>query len=243
MMRKFINTLIFLVLFLSQYIFSQTDADKIIKKMDENLSFPNAYMKLKMINIKNSKEDRVFLMEVKYKKDKGTIIEFTQPAREKGKKILSRGDSLWMFVPGVSRPVRLSLKESFMGSAMSNYDLTDYEYDNDFFSKIISEEKFKEKDVYVIELTGKKKTTYDKIIVYVDKKFILPVYMEFYTLSGHKIKEMDFDDVKNIGGKLRPQVMTMRDVLDKTFATQVILLDLKKQDFSDDIFSPQKLGE
>lgn len=53
---------------------------------------------------------------------------------------------------------------------------------------------------------------------------------------------MDFDEVKNIGGKLRPQVMTMRDVLDKTLSTKVILLDLKKQDFSDDIFSPQKLG-
>ena len=218
---------------------SARDASQIIKAVDDNLTFDEGVMKAKMIDKKAGGAAKEFDMEIRFKKGTGTLMEFTAPARERGKKVLLAGDNMWMYVPGLSRPVRLSGRDSFMGTSFSNRDLMDYEMDNDYVSTVLSENDSE----YKIELKAtNKNVSYPRILMWVDKSRLLPTKQELYTVSGNLIKTMTFSDVKDFDGKARPSLMTISDVLTAGSETRVIISRMSSEKIPAATFSPQNLA-
>lgn len=234
-MKHFLS--IILLLIFNQTCYAIT-AEEIVKSVDSNLTFNEGEMNINIIDIKSEKVTKTLLANVKFKKDKGTLIEFLEPAREKNKRILMVKDNMWMFVPGISRPIRLSGKDSFMGTSFSNRDLMDYDMNNDYKSKIIetTDEKYR------LELKAtNKNVTYPKVIMDVEKERLLPVYQELYTVSENLIKTIDYSDIKDLGGKLRPSVMVIKDVLTQGNETKVIIKNMIDKNINENIFSPQNI--
>ncbi|MBN1823379.1 MAG: outer membrane lipoprotein-sorting protein [Endomicrobiales bacterium] len=213
-------------------------AQDIVKAVDDNLTFREGEMNVSIIDYKNGKFTKKLVAEVQFKKDSGTLMEFTDPPREKNKRILLVKDNMWMFVPGISRPVRLSGKDSFMGTSFSNRDLMDYDLSNDYVSKLLEGTE----NEYRIEMNATNKSvTYPKIIMSVEKKRLLPVKQELYTLSGNLIKTIEFSKVRDLGGKLRPSVYLVKDVLTSGNETEVVFNSLKYKKIRESIFSPQNM--
>jgi outer membrane lipoprotein-sorting protein len=234
-MKQLLSIIIFLLL--SYFAFSIT-AEEIIKAIDDNLTFDEGEINISIVDIKNKKINKTFSAKIKYKKDKGTLMEFTSPAREKNKKILLVKDNMWMFVPGVSKPIRLSGKDSFMGTSLSNRDLMDYDMSNDYKSKIL---EITEKE-YKLELNATNKNVpYPKVIIYIEKEKLLPIKEELYTISGNLIKIVEYSEIKNLGGKLRPSVMIMKDVLTQGNETKIVVENMMKKEIKENIFSPQNI--
>ncbi|HAM38873.1 MAG: hypothetical protein A2474_06130 [Elusimicrobia bacterium RIFOXYC2_FULL_34_12] len=234
-MKHFLS--IILLLIFNQTCYAIT-AEEIVKSVDSNLTFNEGEMNINIIDIKSEKVTKTLLANVKFKKDKGTLIEFLEPAREKNKRILMVKDNMWMFVPGISRPIRLSGKDSFMGTSFSNRDLMDYDMNNDYKSSIIetTDEKYR------LELKAtNKNVTYPKVIMDVEKERLLPVYQELYTVSENLIKTIDYSDIKDLGGKLRPSVMVIKDVLTQGNETKVIIKNMIDKNINENIFSPQNI--
>jgi outer membrane lipoprotein-sorting protein len=167
-------------------------------------------------------------------------MEFLEPAREKGKKILLVKDNMWLFVPSVSKPLRLSAKDSFMGTSFSNRDLMDYDLKNDYKAKILQEtEKY-----YKLELTAtNKNVAYPKVIIEVEKQHVLPTKEELYTLSGDLIKIIEFSELKNFSSKTRPSIIKVVDMLNQKNYTKVVLENLENKPIKDSMFLPQNFAK
>ncbi len=235
-MKKFLFA--FAVLAAAENVFAFT-AQEIVKKMDDNLTFDEGIINLSIVDIKNGQVNKTLGVDVKYSKDKGTLMEFTKPAREKNKKILMVEDNMWMYVPGISKPIRLSGKDSFMGTSFSNRDLMDYDTSNDYDSTILETTE----KLYKLELKATNKSvTYPKEVVYIEKESFLPVKEELYTVSGNLIKIVEFSENKDLGGKIRPSVMVVKDVLTRGNETKVVFESMAEVAVKETIFSPQNMG-
>jgi len=231
-MKKILT--ISLIFIFSTNLFCLT-ADEIVETMDKNLMFDEGEMMISILDYKEGRLYKTLKAKIYYKKDKGTLMEFLEPQREKGKKILLVKDNMWLFVPFVSKPLRLSAKDSFMGTSFSNRDLMDFDLKNDYIAKVLQEtEKY-----YKLELTAtNKNVTYPKVIVDVDKEYILPIKEGLYTLSGDLIKIIEFSELKNFSGKIRPSIIVVIDMLNQKNYTKVVLENLQQKQIKDTIFSP-----
>jgi len=236
-MKNFLTILLLIVL--STNLFCST-ADEIVEMIDKNLMFDEGEMLFSILDYKDGKLYKTLKTKIYYKKDKGTLMEFLEPAREKGKKILLVKDNMWLFVPSVSKPLRLSAKDSFMGTSFSNRDLMDYDLKNDYKAKILQEtEKY-----YKLELTAtNKNVAYPKVIMEVEKEHILPTKEELYTLSGDLIKIIEFSELKNFSGKTRPSIIKVVDMLNQKNYTKVVLENLENKPIKDSMFLPQNFAK
>ena len=124
-MRKkliFVMTLLFRVM-----IYGQTPpgAD-ILKLIDKNLVFDKAQTITTMIIHGRAGTRTVQSKNWIEGKDKA-FVEYTDPAREKGKKMLKLGDQLWNYIPEpTDRIITISghlLRQSVMGSDLSYEDI------------------------------------------------------------------------------------------------------------------------
>jgi outer membrane lipoprotein-sorting protein len=93
------------------------------------------------------------------------MIETTAPARLKGRKLLMRGDDLWLYLPTVKRPTRVGLQQRLTGE-VANGDIARTRFFVDYKPKKMGEEKIKGKTCHKLELKAKKKTTYRRILLW-----------------------------------------------------------------------------
>ena len=207
--------------FLGAPAFSQT-AEEIVSRMDDAMNVPEGTMRLSFEDVKASGSGRKLEARVLYALDAGTLVEFVSPEREKGKRVLMIGDSMWMGTPSVSRPVRLSGKDSFMGTSFTNDDVMNFTKADDYDARVLSSSV----DGWTLELTARKKTLpYPRVVLEVDRGY-LPLRMVMYALSGQEAKRMTFSDVREFEGRKRPAAMTVVDATTTGNKTIVIFLSI-----------------
>src|SRR4030095_13057033 len=85
------------------------------------------------------------------KGNENTIVMVTEPAAERGQIMLMKGRDLWVFLPNVSQPVRLSLSPRLTGQ-VANGDLARANFAGDYEPKILRTETIDREVYYVLEL-------------------------------------------------------------------------------------------
>ena len=108
-MRKYI---IFVVLLLLASPASALDGNSLLLQIDRNLN-PNSYESYKkLINIEpNGKRKEFVLFTVKKEKDKVAAL-FISPASEEGRSTLRLGENMWLYIPNVGKPIRITSLQS-----------------------------------------------------------------------------------------------------------------------------------
>lgn len=215
-------------------------AESLLKTVDKSL-YPEVYKStITMTTIRAGRRPLSNTFDIVSKGTDKSLMKITSPARDKGKKILLNGDNLWMFMPDISRPIRLTAKQSFMGSTFSNEDLAESGWE-DNYSAEITEQKG---TMILVVLTAKKKdVAYAKITMWLDDATKIPEEMTYYGLSGKAIKKMKMSDVAKIGGLMRPTVMKMEDLLEEGSYTKVELKTMEALDSVPDYtFDPTQMG-
>ena len=222
----------------------ETEAQRILKKLDKSM-FPETFeSEMEMTTYRTGKNPKKIIYHIYSKGTDKALMEITFPKRDKGKKILLNKDNLWLYIPTVSRPIRLTRKQSFMGSVFSNEDMMNSTMADDYDAVIESRENGK---IVLILNAKKKKIAYTKIkmeIKTLKTGEIIPLSAVYYGFSGKEIKKMYFEDVKKIAGLFRPTVMKMEDILEKDAYTQVTILSLKKNStIPDYYFDINRMGK
>jgi outer membrane lipoprotein-sorting protein len=154
---------------------------------------------------------------------------FTNPDDE-GTKYLKKDGNLFVYTEDLEEVMPITghmLRESMMGSDLSYEDTIENEtLESQYNAKIIGEEKFKSstkfdgRDVWVLELTAKKKTvSYAKRIIWIDKETYAASKIELYSLSGSKLKELLILNAKWIGKRYFTTEFQIRDLLRKNSKT------------------------
>ena len=142
-----------------------------------------------------------------------TIVLTTEPASERGQALLMRGRDLWIFMPSVSQPVRLSLAQRLTGQ-VANGDLARANFAGDYTPSIIGEETLDGQAAIVLNLVAvDRSVTYSKVKYWIAEQDKRPLKAEFYALSGRLLKTALYEDFKELAGRLRPTRLVMEDAL------------------------------
>jgi hypothetical protein len=211
------------------------DGTDLLKQVDRNLN-PESYESYrKLINIEpDGRKKEYTLFTVKKGVDKVASL-FIAPASEKGRSTLRLGDNMWLYIPNVGKPIRITSLQSVVGGVFNNADILQLDYAAEYNVEK-AEEQGKE---YLLHLKAKTKTVaYDRIRLRADKERKLPTKIECLTEAGMLIKTLYFKDVKDFGnGIVRPAVIETDSPLYKNYKSVMIFAKVAARDFKDEVFT------
>jgi outer membrane lipoprotein-sorting protein len=211
------------------------DGNQLLKQIDRNLNPESYEMYRKIINVEPSGRKMEYtFFSVKKGVDKIAGV-FLAPASEKGRSTLRLGDNMWLYIPNVGKPIRITSLQSVIGGVFNNADILNLDYTAEY-----DVEKVEEKgNEYFLQLKAKTKTVaYDRLNLWADKNKKLPVKIECLTEAGMLIKTLYFKEVKDFeGGIVRPSVIETDSPLYKGYKSIMIFAKIKKRDFKDEVFT------
>ncbi len=175
------------------------------------------------------------------KGNENTIVQTLEPTVERGQNMLMRGRELWVFMPSVSQPVRLSLSQRLTGQ-VANGDLARTNFADDYVPKILRTEEIDGKQHFVLELVAAERSvTYPKIVYWVSADDYRPHKAEFHALSGRLLKTCRYENFQPLGGRVRPTRLVMSDALKKANESVLEYSGLRARDLPDRIFTKDYL--
>jgi len=233
MNKKIISITSLVMLFIVPLI--AQDANKLLKEVDDNL-MPESYEAYrKLINEEpdGSKKEFTFYT-VKKGKDKIAML-YLSPASEKGRSTLRLGENMWLYIPNVNKPIRITSLQSVVGGVFNNADIMQLEYSFEYDAEF---DKGTEKE-YILNLKAKNKTVaYDKLKIWITKEDKILRKVEAYSASGMLIKTLEFKEDKNFGGGLvRPSAIETYSPLYKDYRSIMIYQAIKKRQLPDEVFT------
>ena len=211
------------------------DGADVLRRVDRNLEPESYEMYRKLVNIEPDGTRKEFvLFSAKKGRDKVAAL-FLAPASDKGRATLRLGDNMWLHIPSVGKPVRITSLQSVTGGVFNNADILRLDYSEEYTVESLQEEK----DAHVLLLKAKTgEVAYDKLKMWVDPKLLLPTKIEAYTASGMLVKTLRFSDVKDFGGGIRrPATVETDSPLHKGYKSVMLYSQVKKRDLKDEVFT------
>jgi outer membrane lipoprotein-sorting protein len=235
-MRNIIRILLILsVLITGVPAYAAIDGTQLLKQIDRNLN-PNSYeMYRKIINIEpNGRKMEYTFYSIKKGLDKVAGL-FLAPASEKGRSTLRLGDNMWLYIPNVGKPIRITSLQSVIGGIFNNSDILSLDYSAEYDVEKIEETG----NEYLLYLKAKTKTVaYDRLKFWADKNKKLPTKIECLTEASMLIKTLYFKDIKDFrGGIVRPSVLETDSPLYKGYKSIMLFAKIKQRDFKDEVFT------
>ncbi len=206
--KKFLIILIALCCSVS---FAQ-DAKEIIRKTDEKRRGDAATANM-TISIVRPTWNRDMDLKTWSKGSEYSLILITSPARDKGTVFLKREKEIWNWLPSIERNVKLPpsmMMQSWMGSDFTNDDLIkESSVVEDYTHKILGDSMIHGRDCWLIELIPKPDAAvvWGRVLNWIDKDEFIELRTEMYDEDGYLVNEVNFLEIKNLGGRMLPAVM------------------------------------
>ena len=142
---------------------------------------------------------------------------------------------MWLYIPEVGKPMRITSLQSVTGGVFNNADILRVDYTAEYDVEKTDEEK----DGYLLSLKAKTaEVAYDRLKMWVDKKTLLPTTIECFAASGMLIKTLRFKDIKDFGnGIRRPATLETDSPLFKGYRSVMLYSQIKPRKFADEVFS------
>jgi outer membrane lipoprotein-sorting protein len=215
------------------------DGDAILRQVDRKLNPESYEMYRKLINLEPDGRKKEFvLFTVKKGRDKMVAL-FLDPPSEKGRATLRQGDNMWLYIPNVGKPIRITSLQSVVGGVFNNADILNLDYSVEYDVEKAAEEG----KTYLLELKAKSgAVAYDRLKMRVDRASLTPIEIEAYAASGLLIKTLRFKDLKDFGGGLkRPATMETDSPLHKGYKSVMLYGSIKARTLSDEVFTLDNL--
>ena len=217
-------------------------ARSILEKADQ-IRFPQEGFQVEIAIVTNRDgqptEERKY--RVLSKGNENTIVQTTKPAAERGQILLMKGRDLWLFVPNVSQPVRLSLAQRLTG-VVSNGDIARANFSGDYNPTLVGTEKIGDEAFHVLELIAIDRTvTYQKVRYWVRQSNGAPHKAEFYSLSDRLLKTCSYENYRALGGKVRPTRLVMVDAVKADTRSVMDYNEMRLVELPDKMFTKEYL--
>lgn len=224
-----------LLLFLVAGLAHALDGEAILRQVDRKLNPESYEMYRKLVNIEPDGRKKEFvLFTVKKGRDKMVAL-FLDPPSEKGRATLRLGDNMWLYIPNVGKPIRITSLQSVIGGVFNNADILNLDYSVEYAVEKAAEEG----KTYLLELKAKSAAVaYDRLKMRVDRASLTPTEIECYAASGLLIKTLRFKDMKDFGGGLkRPATMETDSPLHKDYKSVMLYGSIKGRKLADEVFT------
>jgi outer membrane lipoprotein-sorting protein len=170
-----------------------------------------------------------------------TVVMVTEPASERGQILLMKGRELWVFLPNVSQPVRLSLSQRLTGQ-VANGDLARANFTGDYNARLLRTDTIDGEKYNVLELIAiDRSVTYPRVVYWVRESNSAPYKAEFYSLSNRLLKTCTYENYEKMAGKLRPTRLVMEDPLHAGDRSVLEYSAMKLRDIPDKVFTKDYL--
>lgn len=170
-----------------------------------------------------------------------TVVMVLEPASDRGQIILMKDTDLWVFLPDVSQPVRLSLSQRLTGQ-VANGDLARANFAGDYTPKILRTETIDGQNYHVLELLAATRgVTYHRVLYWVNQVNNRPFKAEFYSVSNRLLKTARYENFQPMLGETRPTRLVFTDALRKGEQSVLEYRDMKARDLPDRVFTKEYL--
>ncbi len=211
------------------------DGNELLRQVDAKMQPQSYEMYRKLINIEpDGKKKEFVLYTVKTGQDKMVAL-FISPASEKGRATLRLGDNMWLYIPNIGKPLRITSLQSVIGGIFNNSDILRLDYHVEYNVEAFTEQE----TTFQLDLKAKSPSVaYDRLKMEVDKTTLLPTNIDCYAVSGMLIKSLHYSKTQDFGdGLVRPSVLETDSPLHKGYRSLMLFAKLKKKEFADEVFS------
>jgi len=223
-------------------------AEEIIERVDDVRGPGKPFkLNLEIVDFKKDKEARRMKLEIFVKGKEQTLKEFkslsksTYPPENRGTILLYSQGDLWIYIPKVRRPIRISPRQRLIGQ-VANGDVIGVNFADDYDSELVSEEVLDGKKCYVLELKARRESvTYHRVKLWVDKSNFHPLMTEHYGFSGRLIKTGYYRTFAESLGKERPKELEIVDAINSTLRTKMFYSNYQLKKLSDRMFQKDYL--
>src|SRR5665648_117009 len=222
--RKYFFTMITLCLLFSgiiAYAASETTltVDEIMDKMEEtspDFTTQKTISEMILIDEEGNEEVREMKMFSQEGEDgkSSTLVRFLSPKSVKGVTLLNidDGEKIYLYMPAYGKARRIagsSKGEEFMGTGLSYEDMNMNYEDKDYEKKLLEETDSE----FIIEvIPSDEDTSYEKIIITVDKEKFYTKEVEFYDINENLTKTLEITKIKiDDKGKITPMEIAFTD--------------------------------
>ena len=213
----------------------------ILQEIDKNLQPQSSESYKKLINIEPNGSKKEFLLyQVKKDSDK-MVSSFLKPESEKGRNTLRLGDNMWLYMPSVGKPIRITSMQSVVGGVFNNSDIMRLDFSSEYKLSKQSEKNGK----LVLTLKAKNgSVAYDQLIMSVDKKTKTPTKIECFSSTNMLIKTLYYKKIKNFGhGIVRPSVVETNSPFHKGYKSIMIYGKITPRKFSNEVFTLKNIDK
>jgi outer membrane lipoprotein-sorting protein len=159
-------------------------------------------------------------------------LEYLEPARDKGTKMLKKGGELWMYLPSIEKTQKISghmLRQGMMGSDFSYEDMMESTaLRQKYTATVTGEEVVNGRPCYVLELKSKSPdVSYPRRVSFVDKELSIPLRQDLYALSGMLLKTWRMEEIQDFSGRKFPTKMIIENAVEKGSITEVTFSNMK----------------
>ena len=237
-MKKFIP-LCTLILIIFHFMWakpaSAISGQEILEQVDRHLQPGDLEMYRKIINIEPDGRTKEYVLWF-LKKDRDKVATlFVSPASEQGRTTLRQGDNMWLFIPNVGKPIRITSMQSVVGGVFNNADIMRLDYSVEYNVTDFREDQGQ----HLLDLKAKSgAVAYDRLKMWVLKDALVPNRIDCYAATGMLIKTLHFKEVKDMGdGVVGPTVIETESPLYKGYKSVLISAKLKKRSLPDEVFT------
>jgi hypothetical protein len=211
------------------------EGSALLKQVDANLQPESFESYRKLINIEPSGAQREFLLYTLKKGQEKIASLFLAPASEVGRATLRLGDNMWLYIPTVAKPIRITSLQSVVGGVFNNADILRLDYHVEYDVRQLEDRGTE----YLLDLQAKTgAVAYDKLKMWVEKATVVPTKIECYAATGLLLKTLYFKERKPFDdGTLRPAVIETDSPLYKGYRSIMVYAKVQKRSFPDEVFT------
>jgi outer membrane lipoprotein-sorting protein len=163
------------------------------------------------------------------------LVQYVEPARDTGKRVLLDGHSLWFYDPNSKVSVRISAQQRLIGQAAIG-DILTVNLAADYTPSIVGTETIDDatrqaRACWHLELKASNDlATYNRVEYWVEQRSFYPIKGKFYADSGRLLKIVYFRKFAQQLGAIRPTEAIIIDAVDSSLATTAAVGDYAYQD-------------
>ena len=242
------KSLFLLFLYLGFFLSSfGQEAKDIVKKADDKAKGKTSIASITIQTIRPNWSREMSVKAWTKAKDL-TLILVLAPAKEKGVVFLKRKKEVWNWIPSIERNIKMPpsmMSQSWMGTDFTNDDLVkEASVIEDYTHSFLEDAIVDGRECYKIQLLPKPKSAvvWGKIIMCIDKKDFIMLYVEYFDEEEKLVNVMHCSDIKLLGGKILASKMEMTPVNKKGNKTVLLYNSLSFDNpLEDSFFSTQNL--
>lgn len=220
---------------------SDLDKAAVLEKVDRALN-PESYVSYKkIVNIDTKGVKKEFVMYVgKLGADK-VLGAFLSPKSEVGRSTLRIGENMWLYIPNVKKPVRITSLQSVTGGLFNNADIMGLDYSDEYECVALTTGSGK----LLLELKARNgSVAYEKLKITADQETFVPDTIECYTASGMLVKTLHFKQIVEFeNGFRRPSVIETDSPLYKGARSIMIYSQLKRVQLAEELFNINNMAK